>query len=180
MELKPLSDPLGDPFFDAVRRRHPDVDIVVLPPVPAATVPASTVPEEPVGDDEVAATLIRVATLARQLWASAARESTEVPEARFAYGTGPAAVRGTARLATRHDDGFHVLVALRHELETHGWEVTRPPGAVERMVGHLDDLTVSASYAARTGALLFEVSSESLPVGAALARELTRPAGGGR
>lgn len=175
MELQPLSDPLGDPFFDAVRRRHPDVDLVVLPPVPAS--PASL---EPVGDDDVAASMVRVATLARQLWASAARESTAVPQGRFTYGAGPGTVRGTARLATRHDDGFHVLVALRHELETHGWEVTRPPGAVERMVGRLDDLTVSASYAESTGAFLFEVSSESLPVGEARARELTRPVGGGR
>ncbi|MFA6574013.1 MAG: hypothetical protein WCS84_01230 [Nocardioides sp.] len=181
MELQPLSDPLGDPFFDAVRRRHPDVDVVVLPPSPP---PGSAVPLEPVVDEEVGATLIRVATLAKLLWASAARESTEPPEARFAYGNGPGSVRATARVATRRDDGFHVLVALRHELETDGWEVTRPPGAspsaVERMVGHLDDLTVSASYAEATGALLFEVSSGSLPVGAPRARELTRPSGGGR
>lgn len=177
MELQPLSDPLGDPFFDALRRRHPEVDVVVLPPAPP---PGAAVPLEPVADEEVAATLIRVATLARQLWASAARESTEPPEARFAYGDGPGSVRATARAATRRDDGFHVLVALRHELETDGWEVTRPPGAVERMLGRLDDLTVSASYAETSGALLFEVSSGSLPVGAPRARALTRPSGGGR
>ncbi|MDP2774511.1 MAG: hypothetical protein Q8O61_13240, partial [Nocardioides sp.] len=160
-----------------VRRRHPDVDVVVLPPEPPPVPPETP---ELTTDDEVAATLIRVATLARQLWARAARESTESPEARLAYGNGPESVRATARAVTRRDDGFHVLVALRHELETNGWEVTRPPGAVERMVGHLDDLTVSASYAEATGALLFEVSAESLPVGAPRARELTRPTGGGR
>jgi hypothetical protein len=177
MELRPLSDPLGDPFFDAVRRRHPDVDIVVLPPAPPPVPPDSL---ELVGDDEVAATLIRVATLARQLWASAARESAEKPEARFAYGSGPSAVRAVARVATRRDDGFHVLVALRHELETDGWEVTRPPGVVERIVAHLDDLTVSASCAEGAGALLFELSSASLPVGDTRARELTHLSGGGR
>lgn len=177
MELRPLSEPLGDPFFDAVRRRHPDVDIVVLPPVPAP-VPSGSV--EPVADDEVAATLIRVATLARQLWASTARDSAVEPQARLAYGTGPGTVRATARAATRRDDGFHVLVALRHELETHGWEVTRPPGAVERLLAHLDDVTVSASYAEGSGALLLEVSSDPLAVGAEQARSLTRPAGGGR
>ena len=31
MELRPPGTPLDDPFFDAVRRRHPDVDLVVLP-----------------------------------------------------------------------------------------------------------------------------------------------------
>jgi hypothetical protein len=174
MELHPLSDPLGDPFFDALRRRHPDVDVVVLPPEPPPLV------QEPVGGDEVAATLTRVATLAQRLWASAARESTAAPDARFRYGTGPETVRATSRVVTRRDDGFHVLVALRHELETHGWEVTRPPGAVERILANLDDLTVTASYAERSGALLLEVSSESLPVGADRARDLTRPAGGVR
>lgn len=180
MEPRPLSDPLGDPFFDAVRRRHPDVDIVVLPPVPPP-LPADPLGSvEPVGDDEVAATLIRVATLARQLWATAARESAAEPQSRLSYGAGPGAVRATARVATRRDDGFHVLVALRHDLETNGWEVTRPPGAVERLLAHLDDLTVSASYAEGSGALLVEVSSGSLAVGADRARALTRPAGGGR
>ncbi|MDP2775932.1 MAG: hypothetical protein Q8O61_20425, partial [Nocardioides sp.] len=94
MELQPLSDPLGDPFLDVVRRRHPDVDVVVLPPEPPP-VPLESL--ELTADEEVAATLIRVATLARQLWARAARESTEPPETRFAYGSGPDSVRATAR-----------------------------------------------------------------------------------
>jgi hypothetical protein len=174
MELHPLSDPLGDPFFDALRPRHPDVDVVVLPPEPPPLV------QEPVGGDEVADALTRVATLAQRLWASAARESTGSPDARFRYGTGRGTVRATSRVVTRRDDGFHVLVELRHELETHGWQVTRLPGAVERIVGQFDDLTVTASYAERSGALLLEVSSESLPVGADRARDLTRPAGGVR
>ncbi|MCW2853757.1 MAG: hypothetical protein JWM84_3421 [Nocardioides sp.] len=175
MELHPVPDPTGDPFFDALRRRHPDVDVVLLPPEPPP--PA---PDDLVDEDLPGATLSRVASLAAQLWATAARDSDVVPEARLAYGDGPGAVRAASRLATRRDDGFHVLVALRHELETHGWEVTRPPGAVERIEAHLDDLTVTASYVEGTGALLFRLSSESLTVGPDRARELTRSTGGGR
>ena len=48
MELRPPGTPIDDPFFAAVRRRHPDVDLVVLPPdapeeEPAATVDDATV-----------------------------------------------------------------------------------------------------------------------------------------
>ncbi|WP_193609270.1 hypothetical protein [Nocardioides lijunqiniae] len=175
MELQPVPDPTGDPFFDALRRRHPDVDVVLLPPEPPPADPDAVVDEDLPG-----AVLARVATLAEDLWAAAARDSDAVPEARMVYGDGPGAVRAASRVATRRDDGFHVLVALRHELETHGWAVTRPPGAVERIEGHLDDLTVTASYVEGTGALLFRLTSGSLTVGLDRARELTRHPGGGR
>lgn len=39
MDLLPAG-PTGDPLLDAVRRRHPDVDLVVLPPEPTAAAPA--------------------------------------------------------------------------------------------------------------------------------------------
>ncbi len=175
MELHRLSDPIHDPFLDAVRRRHPDVDVVVLPPEP----PPGDAPP-PLTDDVVAATLVSVATLARQLWGSVAPDSEEVPEARYVYGAGPGAVRATSRVVTRRDDGFHVLVALRHELETDGWEVVRPPGVVERLEARLDDLLVTASYAEESGALVVAVASESMSVGQPRARELTRPQEGGR
>lgn len=32
MSLRPASGPVGDPFFARVRRRHPDLDLVLLPP----------------------------------------------------------------------------------------------------------------------------------------------------
>ncbi len=32
MELRPPTEPIDDPFFAALRRRHPDVDVVLLPP----------------------------------------------------------------------------------------------------------------------------------------------------
>jgi hypothetical protein len=30
--MEPLNRPIDDPFFAEVRRRHPDVDIVLVPP----------------------------------------------------------------------------------------------------------------------------------------------------
>lgn len=177
MELRPLSDPLGDPFFDVLRRRHPDVDVVLLPPVGPPAVPPAAVPPavEPASDAVVTSTLLRVEAVARGLWVSVAPDSVDRPRPRCTYGTGPGTVRATARLRTRREDGFHLLVALRHELEADGWAVTRPAGPVERLVGHLDDLTCTASYAEGPGTLLVELASGSLPVGGDRARELTRP-----
>ncbi|SFH74209.1 hypothetical protein [Nocardioides psychrotolerans] len=169
MELRPLSDPVGDPFFDVLRRRHRDVDVVLLPPLgpPDAA--------DPVSDEVVSSTLLRVEAVARGLWSMVAPDSDDRPRPRCTFGTGPETVRATARLVTRRDDGFHVLVALRAELESDGWAVTRPDGPVERLVGYLDELTLTASYAEGSGTLLVELASESLPVGQDRARELTRP-----
>ena len=176
MALRPLSDPLADPFFDVLRRRHPDVDVVLLPPVAPPAVPPVGVPAgAPAPDEVVAAALLRVEAVAQRLWASVAPDSVDQPRPRCTYGTGPGAVRATARLRTRREDGFHLLVALRHELEAEGWAVTRPAGPVERLLGYLDDLTCTASYAEGPGTLLVELASGSLPVGQDRARELTRP-----
>jgi hypothetical protein len=173
MELHQVSEPLGDPFFDVVHRRHPDIDLVLLPPEGP---PAPAVVEPAV----VVATLDRVASLAARLWGDATPEGDVTPRARLAYGRGPGTVRATARLTLRRPDGFEVLVALRHTLESAEWQVTRPPGEVERLLAHLDDLTVTASYAEGSGALMFELASESMPVGEAAARDLTRAPAGGR
>ncbi|WP_309647948.1 hypothetical protein [Nocardioides sp.] len=169
MELHPLSDPVGDPFFDVLRRRHRDVDVVLLPPVGRPD------GADPVSDEVVSSALLRVEAVARGLWAMVAPDSDDRPQPRCTYGTGPESVRATARLVTRRVDGFHVLVALRAELESDGWAVTRPEGPVERLVAYLDDLTVTASYAEGSGTLLVELAAESLPVGQDRARGLTRP-----
>ena len=54
MSLRPATGPVGDPFFARVRRRHPDLDLVLLPPeAPDAGTPAVADPgaEEALADD---------------------------------------------------------------------------------------------------------------------------------
>jgi len=165
---------ISDPFFDALHRRHPDVDLVVLP---ASRPPATA---ELVGDDVVAEVLARITVRARHLWAAAAPESDDEPHAIWCYAADPGRVRAVARLTGRRHDGFPLLVSLRHELERNGWDLTRPPGAVERLVGSIDDLKVSASYAEQAGTLVFAVTSASLAVGADRARALVRAQAGER
>lgn len=54
MSLRPASGPVGDPFFAQVRRRHPDLDLVLLPPEAAdagTPRPAEPGAEEALADD---------------------------------------------------------------------------------------------------------------------------------
>jgi hypothetical protein len=167
MKLQPPDGPL-DAFFAPVRRRHPDVDIVVLP----AAEP--TPPAEPLDEAQVAETLDQVVTTAELAWEAMGSRTTAAPTARWCYGTDDGTVLASARSSITTPDGFGALVALRGALETRGWRVRRLPGAVERLSGVRGHLRVQASYVEHTGALLLEVSSRSMSVGRARARELVR------
>ena len=169
MQSEP-SGPVDDPFFDEVRRRHPDVDIVLLPPSDGEQDAA----DAPVADDDaVASARIRVATAAPQLWDAAAPGSDREPDERLGYGAHEGWVRSAARVAEPRDDGPDVLDRLEGELRGRGADVRREPGALPRVLGVLDDLTVTASAAA-TGAVLLAVESEPLHVGDHRAAELVR------
>ncbi|HET7193961.1 MAG TPA: hypothetical protein VFI99_03120 [Nocardioides sp.] len=168
MKLQP-SDPPLDAFFTPVRRRHPDVDIVLLP----AAEPTPRV--EPLDEGQEAATLDQVATTAELAWDAIGPRASATPTARWRYGTGDGTVLASARSSTTTPDGFGALVALRGALEAAGWRIRLLPGALERLSGARGALRVQASYAEATGALLFEVSSRPIPVGRARARELVRP-----
>jgi hypothetical protein len=167
MKLQPADAPL-DAFFTPVRRRHPEVDIVVLPaaePTPSA---------EPLDEAQVAATLDQVATTAELAGDALGPMATAAPTARWRYGTDDGTVLACARSSTTTADGVGALGALRGALEAGGWRVRRLPGAVERLSGVRGALRVQASYAEDTGALLLEVSSRQMPVGRIRARELVR------
>jgi hypothetical protein len=166
MELRPPDAPL-DGFFAPVRRRHPDVDIVVLP----AQDPARG--REPVGEAHLDAVLSRVVDTAGRLWA-AALPTTDAPEPTWRFGPddGTVVVSSRSGLTTPH--GLPALVALRGALEGEGWEVGGVRGEVRRLSGRRGDLVVHASYAASTGAFLIEVGSEPIHVGRARARRLVR------
>jgi hypothetical protein len=164
MKLQPPSAPL-DAFFAPVRRRHPDVDIVVL----AAQEQAPA--REPLEEAQVVAALDRIAATAERL-----RDPAIAMPARAGLGFGPdeGTVVASARSSATTPDGFGALVALRGALEDEGWRVRRLAGAVERLSGVQGDLRVQASYAEETGALLLEVRSDPMFVGRVRARELVR------
>lgn len=168
MDLQPTSAPLPEPYA-TVRRRHPDVDIVLVPR-PRAGAPDGEQGLE-VGEAEVAELRARVEEVVHRLERDLGLDD---PARRAAVEPGPA--RGTVIVRSRAaglepgDPG--VLERLADALEADGWRLQRLPGPVARLVARLDGLRVRASYAPGTGAFLLEVASEPLPVGAERARTL--------
>ena len=178
MELRAPGVPIDDPFFAALRRRHPDVDLVVLPPPEPGGPGPGDGSVRWVADDTVAQIADLVAAAAAELWTAVAPLSGREPETRVRYAEREADVRAVAQVVDRRSDGYAVLVRLRHELEERGWFVQRPPSppgsVLERLVAELDGAHLVASYAEAGGALVLELSSSALPVGVDRARELVR------
>ncbi|HET8960514.1 hypothetical protein [Nocardioides sp.] len=166
MELRPPDAPL-DAFFAPVRRRHPDVDIVVLPSSGEAP------PGQHLTEAQLDATLDRLAGAAAPVFA-ALPGSTERPAPGWGYGPGDGTVVASARAGGTTTEGPGVLVTLRRTLEGEGWQVRRLRGEVERLSGVRGDLRLQASYAGATSALLVEVRSEPVHVGRSRARALVR------
>jgi hypothetical protein len=166
MELRPPDAPL-DAFFAPVRRRHPDVDIVVLP----AQDPAPG--REPVGEAQLDAVLGRVVDTAGRLWA-AALPTMDPPEPTWRFGPDDGTVVVSARSGLTTPHGLPALVALRGALEAEGWVVGGVRGGSRRLTGRRGDLAVQASYVESTGVFLIEVGSEPIHVGRARAQRLVR------
>ena len=177
MEFRPPTEPVEDPFFAAVRRRHRDVDLVLLPPEPAPGLP-----DGPVLDAaEVRAVAARVTEVAAELTEGLVDDAAEI-ESRFRFGPVPETVEAVARAATRSAEGYAALLTLRARLEAGPWDLSRPPGGpVERLAARRDDLMVTASYAEATALLAVIVSSTPLRVAdAATARRLVTGQGSDR
>ena len=159
MTLHPADGPIEDPFFAAVRRRHPDIDLVLLPP------------EGPPPDPQPgAANLVR--TDLETVRARVAELGVEGEE-RLELGDLPGTVRATAR-SLRRTDQISVVDGAVAAAAGHGWDPQRRPGAVELVLGTRDELRLRMSYAATTGVLVLEVSGPDRPVGRDTARDLVR------
>lgn len=156
---------VDDPFFAPLRRRHPDVDLVLLPPERSPQV-------DPVGVGVVAAATDRAARVAGRLGQVAGLG--DATGSRLGFGPDPGTVVATARLAAGSAADETVLDRLARAGAADGWEVRRRTGAVASLVGRHAGLRLRATYAAATRALLVEVASTPLTVGTARARDLVR------
>jgi hypothetical protein len=148
------------PLFAVLRRRHPDVDLVLLEdqrgPLP-----------EPVDDATVTRVVEDVARAAAEVAGQDAFEPV-----RLGYGPAPGTVVARSRTSGHRADGGAELAGLRGRLERDGWQVRRLEGDVVRVVARRDGLQLRASYASDTGFLLVELSSSPLRVGDDRARAL--------
>jgi hypothetical protein len=167
MELQSRGAPLP-PFFAAVRRRHPDVDLVLLPPdQPDAE------HDEPVSADQLANAFDLTTGTATKAWAESVGDG-QLPDTRFAFGSDEATVAARARVSARIASS--PLVPLAAALTADGWEVGQRAGdVVSQLFAHRATMQLVASYAVASGTFVLTASSTPLRVGIDRARELVRP-----
>jgi hypothetical protein len=165
MELQSRDAPLP-PFFAAVRRRHPDVDIVLLAPEPA-----EDDHPEAVTEGQLANAFDLTTGTATKAWAEAVGDG-QVPETRYAFGADETAVTVRARVAARLDRS--ALEPLAAALAQDGWEVAHRPGAVSRLAARRATMQLLASYTGADGAFVLTATSAPLLVGVERARELAK------
>ena len=183
MDFQRSAGPIGDPFLDTVHRRHPDVDIVVLPDprgadAPVAVAPAALPADAATARLERADAAARLTAVWRALHDDADAADPARVVARLASGPVSGTVVATARATTWVDpetpDGRRMLSRLAGELD--GWQVQRLPGPVERLVATRDGATLRASYAEPTGVLVVQLTGPPLAVGADAVHGLVRGA----
>jgi hypothetical protein len=172
MELQSRDAPLP-PVFAAVRRRHPDVDIVRLPPGQPAAEP---VVQAVLATEQQLANAFDLTTgTATRAWAEAVGDG-QLPDSRFAFGPDEATVTVRARVSTRLDAS--PLMSLAAALAQGGWEeLVQRTGDVSQLFAHRATMQLAASYAAAGGGFVLTASSTPLAVGVDRARELVRMAG---
>ncbi len=178
MDFTRTRGPIGDPLLDTVHRRHPDVDIVVLPPEAAAPSPLVPEPATPVGPDAARSARSATAAEAARLWASMLELDPELDPGidpgvatgavrpRLAPGWVPGVVVPTALASTAgaaEADRSRTLSLLAAALD--GWDVQRRPGPVEQLRATRAGAAVRATYAPSTGVVVLEVTGPALAVG---------------
>lgn len=149
-------------FWAAVRRRHPDVDLVVLadgrPPPP----------EGVASEADLAAAVERVAAYASGAWA-VATGGGEALVPSLSHGpredTVVARVQASARCARSP------VPALRAALTEAGWVLGSPPSAAEMVLARRSGVELTVTVAL-TGVLSMTIASAPLLVGVDRARVL--------
>jgi hypothetical protein len=166
-----------DPFWDVVRRRHPDVDVVLLPdrgPAPDASgLPPTELDHDVVGRLDAGPLL---------LWRALVDADLPFPDSRWTGGPTRDVVR---RELTLTSDGFDPVeaTALVHEaaasLRESGWHVLAPPDGMPRALASraapegLDGREeLQLVLVPGSGRVVLRWRSAGIPVGRTTARQL--------
>lgn len=169
-----------EPFFAAVRRRHPDVDIVVLrgePETGLVDPPAATGEADTVGVRVARGRRAEAEALLDDLLGLLTSGLDQAPGARVSgwRGSGPGEliaetsvrIRGVGDVA-----GHEALETAGANLLVRGWRVERPEGGAPRVVARREKDSVELTWWPPVAAYDVVVRTDPVRVGAAAAREL--------
>lgn len=162
-----------DPLFAALRRRHPDVDLVLLPPERPA--PAH---RDPTGDAAEVDARLAVVEVARDRVLAALVPL--VPDCAAAgpvapsFGETEAHVRALVRLRGTGLGQTDLVDQVATALRDGGWAVgvVAGPREVGRVLAVLDDVELTLTHADGSGAVLVTLAGPALAVGVEEARRL--------
>lgn len=166
-----MSDDIDDgrslgPFWSAVRRRHPDLDIVILPPEPPRPASSGQPPRAP---EPFARTQQEQMD---ELWASLVGHGMPRAFARWIPGPTSDSVRHTVTLTLDEVSTSAGIGHLREAvalLRGDGWKVFTPPTGMPRVMadrpGELGDESLLFGYAPEQRRLFTRLTSTGLTVG---------------
>ncbi|MDT0156639.1 hypothetical protein Q9R19_03265 [Microbacterium sp. ARD32] len=164
---------IDDPFWSVVRRRHPDIDIVLLPPQH----PAPQAPQLPPRAPEAFAQEHIGET--DRLWAALVGHGMPRSDARWIPGPAVDSVRHSVTLTLGDVDEGIALGHLRgaaERLTADGWRVFLPPTGTPRVMadrdGELGDAHLLFGHAPANRNLFLRLESAGVPVGERIAYEL--------
>lgn len=169
-----------EPFFAAVHRRHPDVDIVLLrgePDVDPADPQAQRGDPETVDVEEARrrrAGAQALLGILLELLAPGLGQATEAPVSGW-RGSGPDAL--IAQTSVRIPEvgevtGHTALATTAGNLLARGWRVDRPEGGAPRVVAQHDQISVEVTWWPRVAAYDVTVRTDPIRVGVETARAL--------
>lgn len=154
-----------DPFWSVVRRRHPDVDIVLLPPEDSSDLtPAPG--DTPVHTDDKRAEFTREVTALWHLFDQG--DGRPVVRWTAAPVRGAVALEGRITAEVSPDDATAALRRAIERLTTEGWHVLAAPDGTPRVAAgqarSTGRRTVQLVRLPARGQLLLIVRSEPIPV----------------
>lgn len=140
MDARGAAEVPSDPFWSAVRRRHPNIDIVVLPDDGG--------PDD-VGLPDADPALVESVPAEFDVWVADVWQRllphVDCPptDARWTPGSLPGSLTRTALLAAQVDEAtaLQSLAGVARWLETHGWHVLAPPDGMPRVLAGRDEGT---------------------------------------
>lgn len=167
------ADEINDPFWSVVHRRHPDLDIILLPPEKPRPADSGLEPRSPgaFSREHIAQT--------DRVWARLVGHGMPLSSARWIPGPTADSVCHSITLTLGEADEAIALGHLRAAadlLTGDRWRVFLPPTGMPRVMadrdGELGDEHLLFGYAAENRNLFLRLESSGIPVGARTAHEL--------